>query len=80
MLTTEALKRFKSDFSNYAKSESLTVEQVGACVYVFGSELSCLRIFAKYNSNGAVHNKSVRVGFSSNRDSFYFSLELQFSE
>jgi hypothetical protein len=59
--------------------EPVEVEQIKGTIYGFASELGCLRIFAKYNSNGAVHNKKIRVGFSSNLNRWFASLDLEYS-
>lgn len=54
---------------------AVRVEAIGGSLYVFGSELDCLRIFAKYNANGAAHSKNARVGYSENLSTHYFVLE-----
>lgn len=66
-----------SDFQYFAHiaKEPVTGEVISGAMYVYGSELACLRIFAKYNSNGAIHNPKVRVGFSTNLNKWYVSLE-----
>jgi hypothetical protein len=58
--------------------EEVSVEKIGTATYVFGSELACLRIFAKYQTNGAIHNSKARVGFSKEFASWYFSLETSY--
>lgn len=64
-------------FELYAQ-EKLTVELLGDTYYAFGSELACLRLFAKYNTNGASHNPKARVGYSQPKGSWYFSLDVVF--
>lgn len=74
--TIAQLARTERDLSAIAK-EAVKVEQISAAIYAFGSELATLRIFAKYNSNGAVHNAKVRCGYSENMHKcFYFVIEL----
>jgi len=75
MFTENQLARTSRDFSSIAKEE-VTVEQIGSGLYGFGSELATLRLFAKYNSNGAIHNAKCRVGYSENLGKFYFSIDL----
>jgi hypothetical protein len=77
MATEAQIQRTARDWSDYA-AEPVTVEQITSVLYGFGSELACLRIFAQYQSNGAYHNPRARVGYSENRASWYFSLEMQF--
>lgn len=73
-MTAQQEARVTKEWSRYAK-EPVRVERVGSAIYGFGSELAVLRLFAKFSANGAVHCKHSRVGFSSNLDSWYFSLE-----
>jgi len=61
-------------FNNMAR-EPVELENVSGTLYVFGSELATLRIFAKYNANGAHPNSKARVGHSVNLGKFYFALE-----
>lgn len=63
------------DLSKIAK-EPVEVQQLGSAIYAYGSELATLRIFAKYNSNGAIYNKKVRCGYSENQNKFYFVIEI----
>lgn len=60
--------------SDIAK-EPVTVEMVKGVTYGFGSELACLRIFAKYNTNGAAPDPKVRVGYSVNLASWFVSID-----
>ena len=76
ILTTNKLSQMKQYFSDDAQ-EQVRVEQIGCCLYAFGSELACLRIFANYQTNGAYYNPKARVGFSVNLKEHYFSLELE---
>lgn len=68
------IQRLERDLTLIAK-EPVIVEECNGMYYAFGSEIATLRMFAKYNTNGAVHNKRVRVGFSGNRGRFFFSIE-----
>jgi len=72
--TSAQLARLERDLSKMA-GEAVKVEQTSDAYYAFGSELATLRIFAKYNSFGAIHNSKVRCGYSENLKSFYFVIE-----
>jgi hypothetical protein len=72
---TEHEQRAQTMLREYAGGEPVTVEIIAPMLYAFGSELACLRIFAKYNANGSVHNKHVRVGYSPNMESWYASVD-----
>ena len=73
-MTTAQIERVAKDMTDYAK-EPVRVEQITSCLYVFGSELATLRIFAHYLASGSVSNPNCRVGFSKNLNKHYFSLE-----
>lgn len=70
-----SLDSFIKSTSKIAK-ENVEAEQICSTLYVYGSELGTLRIFAYYNSNGAIHNKKVRVGYSKNLNKFYVSIDM----
>lgn len=73
-MTEAQLARTLTMMKDYAK-EDVTIEEIGGTnLYVFGSELATLRIFAKYQANGATCNPKARVGYSKNMQSYYFSL------
>lgn len=56
------LERTTSMFKDYAR-EQVRVEFIGSYLYVFGSELACLRIFHRYcNSEEARVERSVNLG------------------
>lgn len=74
--TAAQIQKTTDLMTSYAEGLPVTVEQITFCLYVFGSELAVLRIFARYNANGAVHNPKARVGYSTNRKTFYLSLEV----
>ena len=57
-----AMARQVNFYQSIAGDEQITVEQVHSTLYVFGSELATLRIFAKM--------KNGRVGYSSNLQTF----------
>ena len=78
MMTAEQTKRLQEDLSRYAK-EQVRVEQIGDTAYAYGSEIATLRLFAHYNANGyGLSNTKVRVGYSQNKGTHFFSLILQF--
>lgn len=54
------------DFSAIA-DEPVTVEFIGGAVYVFGSELACLRVFYKYR-----RTPGACIGHSPNRRTWYY--------
>jgi hypothetical protein len=78
-MTQEQEKRIKAQME-YAGGEDVTVEKIISTMYVFGSELACLRIFAKYNSNGRIHNPKIRKGYSEPRETHFISLETELSQ
>lgn len=75
-MTTAQAQRTEKMMAEFAK-EPVVIEEIKSTLYVYGSELACLRIFAKYNSNGAAPNKKARVGYSENLKSFYCSLDME---
>jgi hypothetical protein len=75
LITPVRLAQLKADAEKIAK-EPLTVEQVRAAMYYFGSELACLRLFAKINTFGAAHHPHARVGYSANRSTWYFVTDM----
>ncbi len=62
---------------NKIAGETVEIENISGTLYVFGSELATLRIFAKYNINGRTTDckHATRVGFSVNLNRFYFSID-----
>ena len=74
-MTEQQDNRTTKMMTEFAGGEPVTCEHIAGTLYAFGSELAVLRIFAKYNSNGAHHNPNARVIFSENRQSWAFSLE-----
>ena len=58
--------------AGFAKEE-VSVECIKGTLYAYGSELACLRIFAKYQPS-----TKARVGYSKNMNTWYFSLEMSF--
>jgi len=55
--------------------EPVEMEKIRGTYYALGSELACLRIFAKYQANGTVHNPKARVGYSANKQRWFFALD-----
>lgn len=74
-VTAAQFTRTTRQMSDIAK-EPVELEQIGSGLYAFGSELATLRIFAKYNSNGTIHNAGCRCGYSENLGKFYFVIDL----
>lgn len=77
MLTESQEKRLLRQFFDMS-GETVQVSQIKGTLYVYGSELACLRIFAVYNGkgNGALANKNTRVKYSENLKTWFFSLDL----
>ena len=65
-------KRATQEWSKLAK-EPIEVEIMRGWFYVFGSELACLRLFYEFRKT-----EGVRVDWSINRKSWYFSKEKNF--
>lgn len=72
-MTIQQKERFAKMASEFAR-EAVEVEEVKGMYYVYGSEVACLRVFAKYQGFGAGLNDKVRVGFSSNLNTWYVSI------
>ncbi len=69
------IRKIDLDMFKQMAGEPVEAENVKGTIYVFGSELATLRIFAKYQANGSVHNPKARVGHSANLGKFYFALD-----
>ena len=78
-MTNAHLHRTASMLQGFANGEPVTLEDMKGVLYVFGSELACLRIFAHYQSNGAIHNPYVRTGYSPTHQSCYCAIERRFA-
>ncbi len=74
-MTDEQEKRTTAMMREFAGGEDVRVQQITSCLYTFGSELACLRIFAKYHSNGTTFNPNARIGYSENLTTWYFALK-----
>ena len=68
-ITDELIARVTRDYKGICKEE-VKVEFIAGAMYVFGSELACLRLHYKMQ-NG-------RVGWSANLNTWYYSREMQF--
>ena len=69
-MTDNQLARIGKDLAGVA-GEPCDVQDISGCVYVFTSELGSLRLLQHYR-----RCDSARAGYSVNRKTFYFSLEL----
>lgn len=67
-MTEQDINRTKALFSSIAK-EPVEVQEIGATIYGFCSELAALRLFHKYNCS------KCRAGYSENLKTWYFSLD-----
>lgn len=70
-ITIGQFSRSITDFRKYSKSNNIKVEFDDGVFFVYGTELECLRILAKYH----MVNKAT-VEYSDNREKFYFRLEI----
>lgn len=67
-MTENQKRRTTREWSHYA-GEPVEVEQIGAAVYGFTSEIGAMRLYYKFLGSG-------RAGFSENLNRWYFSVEL----
>lgn len=68
--TPEYLRRITLEWTKVTKEEKIEVEILAGVRYAFGSELACLRL--AYGYRGATN---IRMGYSENRQTWYFCLE-----
>jgi len=73
-MTDAQATRTAAMFAEIAR-EPVDVEEIRGTVYALGNELACLRLLAKYHANGTVHNPKARVGFSANKQRWFFALD-----
>jgi len=66
------LESLKNIWKDVCK-EDVEIEQISGAIYAFGSELACLRLLNYYYMN-----PRTKAAWSSNRNTWYFRLELQF--
>ncbi len=76
MITKEQMQRIKSDMKMIAKSNTINVRVIKQVIYVFGSELEVLRLFAHYLANGAIASTKFKVDYSKDYESHFFTFEL----
>ena len=69
MNTQLLINKATAELTKHAK-EPLKVEVINGFIYVWGSELACLRLFKIYHLA-----KNVQVKYSENGNSWYFSME-----
>jgi hypothetical protein len=68
-ITENKLRGITKMFSDFA-GEKIRIDFIGNTIYVFGSELACLRIFYRYRDS-----KGAQVKRSPNLDTWYYSHE-----
>lgn len=73
-VTVEKLAALKIGFSALS-GESVTVEVMGDDLYIFGSELACLRLAYQYRQTPDL----IRAQYSENLRTWYFALYRKFS-
>lgn len=74
MTATTRAARAATLFEGIAR-ERMEVEEIKGTIYAFGSELACLRLLAKYHTNGTIHNPKARVSYSPGRQRWFFALD-----
>ena len=65
--TAQKLAEIASQFSPIAK-EQVTAEFVGGSLYIFGSEIACLRLSIHYR-----HHPKARAEYSENLKTWFFT-------
>jgi trehalose/maltose hydrolase-like predicted phosphorylase len=75
-ITKNQLERLQIDMEKIAKNKDIKAEIIKGFLYVFGSELDVLRIFANYLAKDAMASDKYRVNYSENLKSHFFSFEL----
>lgn len=68
-MTKNQLARIGKDLAGIA-GEPCDVIEIKGTIYLFGSELATLRLLQKYRECS-----NARAGYSTNRETYYFSLE-----
>lgn len=66
------LNRLAASYKAITK-EDVTCEQIDNTMYVFGSEVACLRLFYKMNLQA---EKQAKVEYSENMSTWFFSFTL----
>lgn len=72
----EIKKRIREKWEEYAKGEKLNIHLPAhdtTCIYAFGSELGCLRLYKKFASKNNLDK--IKVEYSENLKSWFFCLE-----
>jgi len=73
-MTPAQKERTQRMMAEYAK-EDVTVQAIKGTLYVFGSELACLRIYHKYRFSNGIH-----VEYSTNLQTWFFSMPMGMEE
>jgi hypothetical protein len=68
--TEEQTKRIAREYKEIA-GDVVEVEFIGDAMYVFSSEIGCLRLYKKFNGCG-------NVKFSINRNTWFYVKELEY--
>jgi hypothetical protein len=66
------IKNVKKFWSTISIDE-INVENIGGAIYGFTTEIGALRLFREYNK--VIRNEKTDVGYSQNRETWYFRLE-----
>ena len=69
-MNIKSVKNFWSVVTN----DETDVENIGGTIYCFTSEIGALRLFREYNKMS--RNERTDMGYSQNRKTWYFRLEV----
>jgi hypothetical protein len=59
-MTEGQKRRAQEEWSKYAQ-EQVEVEEIGGCIYAFGSELACLRLEHKMRVGRAMYSENLKT-------------------
>lgn len=71
--TEQQIKRLERDYSK-AAGESVSCDQRGDVIYIYGSELACLRLFHTYRN--LPKEKQPTLDYSENLKAWFFCFKL----
>ena len=73
ILTPKQIERIEHEYSgkSYA-GEKVKAEMIKGYLYIYGSELACLRMFYKFHAEKGRQFADGRVGYSTNLKTWYY--------
>ena len=75
-VTKDQMNRLRSYWVEITKDNDVEIETIRDTIYCFCSELSMLRLLAKYTNNGEnVVADNITMGFSVNLSKHYFAID-----